>query len=145
MNKAFTLIEILIVIAIIGLLATVVIASMQNAKLRAQDTRRIEDISSIKKALEVYMVEHSRFPDSLQDLTVGVQPVLSSIPKDPSGDPARVYEYATSSDATDFVLKAKLSTKDRALNYDSDVSRYGISCNADDTSLLGPYDYCISP
>ncbi len=144
-NKAFTLIEILIVIAIIGLLATSVIAYMQNAKLRAQDTRRIEDIASIKKALEIYMVEHSKFPNSLRGLTVGANPILSDIPQDPSGDPARAYEYAISSSATDFILKAKLNTKDRSLNYDSDISKYGVSCNSDDSALSGPYDYCVGP
>ncbi len=144
-GQAFTLIEILIVIAIIGLLATVIIASMSGAKLRAQDARRIEDIAAIKKALEVYMASNARYPDSLLVLTQGSDHLLSDVPKDPSGDPTRAYQYATSSDATDFVLKAQLSTKDRALNYDLDVSKYGISCNGDDTALVGPYDYCVSP
>jgi len=144
-NNAFTLVELLVVIAIIGLLATLITGAMHSAKLKATDARRIEDISALKKALEMYAVNNYRFPDTLDELTHGTRPLLSNIPQDPSGDSARAYKYATSSDATDFVLKAVLSTKDRALNYDSDISKYGITCDGDDSALIGPYDYCVSP
>ena len=144
-NKGFTLIELLVVIAIIGLLATVVISSMRSAKLRAQDARRIEDIASIKKALELYSATNSHFPDSLDEMTHDPDRLLSVVPSDPDPSSGRVYEYATSTDATDYVLKATLSTKDRALNYDSDISKYGVVCDGNDSALIGPYDYCINP
>ncbi len=142
-NKAFSLIELLIVIAIIGLLASAVIVSMTRAHVRAQDARRLEDIASIKTALELYMVEHSRFPDTLSDLLGAPQHLMSAIPKDPTDQ--NDYEYAVSADKYDFVLKAKLRSKNRALDADYDNDLYGVACSGDDSALLGPYDYCVRP
>ena len=142
-KQGFSLIELLVVIAIIGLLATVVISSMSRAKVRAQDTRRLEDIASIKRALELYMTEHSQFPDSLNDLLAAPQHLMSTLPKDPADH--SLYEYAVSPNKSDFVLKASLRSANRALDTDSDINIYGVICNGDDSSLFGPYDYCVRP
>ena len=52
-NKGFTLIEMLVVIAIIGLLSSVVVIGLGGARSKARDARRIADIRSIQSALEV--------------------------------------------------------------------------------------------
>ena len=53
-NKGFTLIEILIVIAIIGLLASVVLVSFPGAMKKARDAQRIHDLDQIRTALILY-------------------------------------------------------------------------------------------
>jgi prepilin-type N-terminal cleavage/methylation domain-containing protein len=53
-NKGFTLIEILVVVAIIGVLAGVVILMLDNAQAKSRDARRIADMSSLKTALMMY-------------------------------------------------------------------------------------------
>lgn len=51
-NQAgFTLTELLILIAVIGILALIVINSIGSAQSRARDSKRRQDISSIRKAL----------------------------------------------------------------------------------------------
>src|SRR3989338_3128827 len=50
----FTLIELLVVISIIGLLSSVVLASLNNARAKARDTRRIQDFKQISTALYLY-------------------------------------------------------------------------------------------
>ncbi len=51
-NKAFTLIELLIVIAIIGILAGVVLVSTNNARQKAKDTVYISHVTQITKLVE---------------------------------------------------------------------------------------------
>jgi prepilin-type N-terminal cleavage/methylation domain-containing protein len=62
MKKGFTLIELLIIIAIIGILATVVIISLSEARARARDGRRLTDLDQIQKALEQYKDANGSYP-----------------------------------------------------------------------------------
>lgn len=64
MKKAFTLIELLVVIAIIGILAVVVIVSLNSARSKARDAKRISDIRNIQTALEMYYMDHGKYPSS---------------------------------------------------------------------------------
>ncbi|HOY56387.1 MAG TPA: prepilin-type N-terminal cleavage/methylation domain-containing protein [bacterium] len=61
-NKGFTLIELLIVIAIMGLLATVVIVSLNSTKVKAKDAKRKTEFSQITKAMELYYDRHGYYP-----------------------------------------------------------------------------------
>ena len=58
----FTLIELLIVVAIIGILATIVIINLTGAKARSNDARRKSDVASIKKAVDAFQSEYDRYP-----------------------------------------------------------------------------------
>ncbi|MFA7663111.1 MAG: prepilin-type N-terminal cleavage/methylation domain-containing protein, partial [Patescibacteria group bacterium] len=63
-NKSgFTLVEILIVIAIIGILATIAVIAMLSARVKANDTKRVYDVSQIKKALDLYYFEVGKYPN----------------------------------------------------------------------------------
>lgn len=60
--SGFTLIELLIVIAIIGLLATLAIVSLTGAQRKARDTKRIADAKQYQGALELYYNDNNRYP-----------------------------------------------------------------------------------
>jgi len=53
-KRGFTLIEILVVIAIIGILSGVVMVSLGSSRAKARDTARIEYSDEVKKAQELY-------------------------------------------------------------------------------------------
>jgi prepilin-type N-terminal cleavage/methylation domain-containing protein len=59
---AFTLIELLVVVAIIGLLSSVVMFSVNNAREKAQDTKRAEDLRQLQIAAELRILENVAIP-----------------------------------------------------------------------------------
>ncbi|MCP6720204.1 MAG: prepilin-type N-terminal cleavage/methylation domain-containing protein [Patescibacteria group bacterium] len=64
-NKGFTLIETLVVIAIIGLLSSVVVIGLGGARSKARDARRIADIRSIQSGLEVDYTAVAGYPATI--------------------------------------------------------------------------------
>ncbi|MBI4224706.1 MAG: prepilin-type N-terminal cleavage/methylation domain-containing protein [Candidatus Sungbacteria bacterium] len=61
-HKGFTLIELLVVISIISLLASVVLASLNSARAKARDARRISDLKQLSTALEFYYDANNAYP-----------------------------------------------------------------------------------
>ena len=60
-DKAFTLVELLVVISIIGVLSSVVFASLGNTKIKARDAERKSDLKQIATALELYYADHGTY------------------------------------------------------------------------------------
>lgn len=90
-SLGFTLIELLIVVAIIGILATLLMANFIGVRQRARDAQRKSDIRQIQSALELYRSDIGNYPVSLSScgssLTGGtpVNTYMQKIPCDPSG------------------------------------------------------------
>lgn len=61
-QKGFTLIELLVVISIIGLLSTVAMTSMNSARKKGRDAKRVTDIDQFKLALEMYYSTYGYYP-----------------------------------------------------------------------------------
>ena len=75
-KDAFTLIEMLVVILIIGLLAGIVLGTMGLARAKAKQSRAVADIQLLANVLEEYRMEYGRYPapesDDWVDLTMEV-------------------------------------------------------------------------
>lgn len=61
-RSAFTLIELLIVVAIIGILAAIAVPNFLNAQTRARVARVMGDHKALGTALEMYSLDHNIFP-----------------------------------------------------------------------------------
>lgn len=61
----FTLIELLIVIAIIGIMAGIAIVSLSNSRVSSRDTKRVADVTTLVKALEMYFLNNNSYPTQL--------------------------------------------------------------------------------
>ena len=61
-NKAFTLIELMIVVVILGILMSTVLPKLTWAQARARDTARIADLGNISAALNAYYDDNWEFP-----------------------------------------------------------------------------------
>lgn len=77
-RAGFTLVELLLVIAILATLATVVVVNVSGFGADAKINATRTSISSIKTAIGLYEVSMGKFPNSLDDMTVeiGSKPAL---------------------------------------------------------------------
>ncbi len=111
-KRGFTLIELLVVISIIGLLSSVVLASLNSARAKARDAKRMSDAHEIRNALNLYASDNDgSFPnpggansfDTTPGSVGGVHDwallggVLTALPKPPvdplTNTSSRYYEY----------------------------------------------------
>jgi type II secretion system protein G len=99
-QKGFTLIELLIVVAIIGLLATLAIVSLTSAQQRARDTKRVADIKALQVALELNWNENAEYPtldaagtNTWAELSTALNDFMSAAPVDPDNDDGTAYTY----------------------------------------------------
>lgn len=112
LDMGFTLVEILVVIAIIGILATLAIISYTGAQKQARDTQRKSDIKQYQMALESYSAKNNgTYPvstgaTSVTDYCVDLE--MDSCPDDPVTDDG----YRYTSDGLTYTLNATLESKE---------------------------------
>lgn len=108
--SAFTLIELLIVVAIIGILAAIAVPNFMQAQIRAKLSRIAADFNMLRTGLESYFIDRNNYPNWTVDgkgdngyhplelryikLTTPIA-YITSIPKDP---------FASFNNASDWAL-----------------------------------------
>ena len=90
-KRAFTLIEILIVVVILGILAAIVIPQFSDASTQANEANVRSQLQTLRGQLELYKVQHQDvYPDLLTDgwadLIAG--DYIQAAPRNPLQDPA---------------------------------------------------------
>jgi len=80
-QSGFTLIELMIVMAIIGILATLAIPSFVVAVKHAREAVLKEDLQTMRAAIDSYTMDKQKAPQSLDDLIQ--DGYLKSVPEDP--------------------------------------------------------------
>lgn len=114
LSLGFTLLELLIVIAILGVLATMFIATFPSATRRARDSRRQSDIRQYQTAFEKHANRNNgvyyNSGGSVDPSSAAVCSALgiSSCPKDPTNTGTLVYRYNGTSSPSQYVLWARL-------------------------------------
>ena len=100
-QKGFTIIELIVVIAIIAVLAAIVITNVNGYMAKARDSRRAADIRNIQVALAMYYASNGNYPasggatspngswsnsndSSWTTLATALNPYVSSLHKDPN-------------------------------------------------------------
>ncbi len=68
-RRGFSLMELMVVIAILGILATLVATNVVPILARGRETKAKSDIKAIKEAITSYRTVHNVLPDSLDQLT----------------------------------------------------------------------------
>jgi len=80
-DTGFTLVELMIVMAIIGVLAMVAVPSYISAIRHAREAVLREDLHTLRAAIDSYTLDKQKAPQSLDDLLQ--DGYLKSIPEDP--------------------------------------------------------------
>lgn len=158
-NGGFTLIEILIVVAIIGILASIALVGLGGTRSKARDAKRIAEVRQIQSALELYFNRCGWYPGPadcgatppllttaddlaewqgmaaiLNDPDIGVTNVPDT---DPSGG---FYFYGSPAGGLSYVLGATLEGDNQSLREDVDGDINGVSCGAADNTDRA---YCV--
>jgi general secretion pathway protein G len=100
-RAGFTLIEIMVVIIIISILATMVLPKLSGKTEQARTARAKSDIAAIEVALDLYELDIGAYPEDLQKLLTDTSegwsgPYLKKkVAKDPWG---HEYQYSASSE-----------------------------------------------
>ena len=126
-HRGFTIVELLIVIVVIAILASISIVAYNGIQQRARDTQRAQDMKTIAKALEMYYADNGRFPTSNCG-TAGVPACPAS--KKVNG------AWATTSDGSWNVLEAALVPK-----YISAVPKDPQASTSTPAAISGGYNY----
>ncbi len=103
-ESGFTLIEMMLVVIIIGILASMVVPSFVGRSREARIKAAQGDIASLGVALDLFELDKGRYPGSVGELLTGERKYLkaATAPKDPWGNE---YIYSGSGDA--YTLKSR--------------------------------------
>jgi prepilin-type N-terminal cleavage/methylation domain-containing protein len=93
-KRGFTLVELMVVVAIISILASIVLISLASARGKTLDSRRVSDIKEIQTSLEEYLNDRGQLPN------VGIGP---------NGENLAYIDNATSTNVAWDALKTELA------------------------------------
>lgn len=80
-NRGFTLIELIVVMAIVALLASIVAPRYFNSLHRSKETALLHSLTTMRDAIDQFAVDKRRYPDSLQELAEARY--IREVPEDP--------------------------------------------------------------
>lgn len=80
-ERGWTLIELIIVIALIGILATMVVPNLRQTPTRAKEAVLKADLHTFRDVIDQYFADRGRYPEDLGDLVE--KGYLRDLPKDP--------------------------------------------------------------
>ena len=126
--RGFTIIEMLIVVSIFAILASIILARVVSAKANARDAKRVESIRQLENALDLYRNSNNRYPicnpevvvngtsDCLSVALISAE-AMSTTPVDPTGESSGtcgladsfVYCYQ-SADGVSYTIRYHLET-----------------------------------
>lgn len=79
-QRGFTLMELMVVIVILGVLASLVVPNLMGNKDRADRQKAVSDIVALENALDMYKLDNHRYPTTDQGLdALVVAPTLSPL------------------------------------------------------------------
>lgn len=161
LRKGFTLIEILIVVAIIAILASVILVGLGPTQQAGRDARRLSDITEVQNGLELYYSKFGGYPgdanganggpesySSMGAALTGAGIGVSQFPNDPSSGGTYYYgnNGTSGSLGSSYILAAKLENASNTAftNYKGPTYNSGWFASGDNPGSCTPSIYCVS-
>lgn len=127
----FTLIEVMVVVAILGILATIVMTNVIGKDDQARVTTTKASLSAVAKALDMYKLDNHKYPTTDEGLNALVQKpasaktwpdggYLSRMPEDPWGHPFQ-YVYPGSNGRRYDLYSLGADGAEGGTGYDADI------------------------
>ncbi len=159
LRRGFTLVELMVVIAIIALMTGIIMVNLTTSKTKAKDGQRVSDIGQIQLALGLYFDRCNQFPSTIAgDLTtikngcpslISLSNYIGKIPTPPLG--SSTYDYVLNSTYTDYVLHTTLdapvpaATANGLSSVPSSDTTVGTGSTFTCSSASNSLDYCVGP
>jgi general secretion pathway protein G len=125
-KKGFTLVELLVVITIIAILSVAAYVAVGGQTTKAKNSRRMQDLSTIQSALEIYFAEMGRYPDA------------ETIPSPPHGN---FKTYETDQLTTKYISKQPLDPWGMPYAYNTNVTnkQYQLAATLEEEDVYKAY------
>jgi len=150
MRRGFTLVELLVAIAIIAILSSIVVAGLNTARGDARDKQRLAAVEQARLSIEIYREAYGEYPDvgcsrsttqwtgngsnygDCEEYIEGLDNILQ-LPTDPTDD-TYGYIYRTNADFSEYKFMAYNVVETETLAKGDDYARYPDSCGGSMTS-----------
>jgi general secretion pathway protein G len=91
--RGFTLIELMIVVSIVGILATIAVPSYQSSLVKARETVLRQDLFTLRELLDQHRADKGKYPPSLEGLVAAGY--LRTLPRDPFTNSTSTWQAIT--------------------------------------------------
>lgn len=113
-RRGFTLIEMSVVVAIIGVLYVTVVPMYGKTIVRTKETALKQDLHVFRKTLDSYYKDHSKWPESLEVLVQ--EGYLRNVPSDPFTESSTTWKVVPSEVGVNDVYDVKSGSKEKSLD-----------------------------